>query len=225
MAKLLKRRGLAQGVKFETPDLRYLRDRLKPFGKKIAAKHFASALRKALRPGMKALEARTPVGPTGNLKNAVRIKTKTYKASGSAWGAVGYGIGAKDPGETTGGTVTRGKNRGFHAHWIEFGTKERHVRRSARNPRGIASSYRRLGPFTLARNTGGRVQTSPAYPAAFFKRGKSGSVGVSTGRVFAQGPLKRAFASSKGQMESKLRSIINSTIEKAWADLAKEKAA
>ena len=223
MAKLLKRRGLAQGIKFETPDLRYLRDRLKPFGKEIAAKHFAAALRKALRPGMKALEARTPVGPTGNLKNAVAIKTKTYKATGKAWGAVGYGIKAKDKGKKTGGTVRIGKGRGFHAHWIEFGTKDRYVRRSASNPRGIASSYRRLGPFTLARNTGGRVQTSPAYPAAFFKRGKSGSVGVRTGRVFAQGPLKRAFAASKGQMESKLRSVINKTIENAWKDLNKRK--
>lgn len=222
MAKL----GPRGGVKFETPDLRSLREKLRPFGKKIAAKHFAAALRKAMRPGLKALQARTPEGPTGNLKASIRIKTKSYSKTGNAWGAVGFTYGGQaSQALSSDKKIQLTKDRGFHAHLIEFGTKDRTVRKSASNPRGIASSFRKLTPFSLARNTGGRVQTSPAYPMAFFKRSTKNAAGVSTGRVFGQGMLKRAFASSKGQMESKLRSIINSTIEKAWADLAKERAA
>lgn len=220
MAKYV-RKGRNVGVKFETPDLRYLRDRLKPFGKKIAAKHFAAALRKALRPGYKALKSRTPSGPTGNLKASIRIKTKSYRRTGAAWGAVGYTYGGQAEGSLRGGTVKIAKDRGFHAHLVEFGTKDRTVRRSARNPHLIASSFKRLTPFKL-RSQGSRVQTSPGYPMAFFKKGRQGLRSVSTGRVFGQGMMRRAFAASKGQMERRLREIINDTITKAWQDLNKQ---
>lgn len=211
------------GFRLETPDLAYLRKRLKPFGKDIAAKHFAAAIRKALRPGMNALKARTPEGPTGNLRRAIRIKTKSYKKDGAAWGIVGFTYkGAKKSKANQGGTVGLSKDRGFHAHLLEYGTRERKIKRSASNPYMIASSYRRLGRFQMSSGLR-RVRTFPPYPRAFFKKGSSGAPYVSAGRVFGQGMLKSAYAASKSQMEEKLRSVINKTIENAWKDLNKRK--
>ena len=46
----------------------------------------------------------------------------------------------------------------------------------------IASSFNRLGPFKVVRSegagSGGRVQTDPNYPRAFFKKGKKGETAI-----------------------------------------------
>lgn len=212
-----------RGIRLDTPDLSYLRKRLKPFGKDIAAKHFVAAIRKALRPGLNALKARTPEGPTGNLRRSIRIKTKQYKKQGTGWGIVGYTYkGTKQTRKNSGGTVGMAKDRGFHAHLLEYGTKQRKIYRTPENPLMIASSYRRLGRFKLF-SENSRVKTFPPYPRAFFKRGSKTAPYVSTGQVFGQGMLQRAYAASKSKMEEKLRSVINKTIENAWKDLNKRK--
>ena len=208
------------GVKFTTPDIATLKKELAKLGdNKIAAKHFSAAMRKALLPGKKALQARTPDGPTGNLKASIRIKTKQYKRNGGAWAAVGYTIkGSPRKALKDSGKIQLANDRGFHAHLVEYGTKQRFVKKDASNPRGIASSYKSRGPFALA-SSSGSVSTSPAYPWGFFKRPKAGSRGASTGQTFGVGMLRRSFDSTKGAMSARLTSVMAKTVRNAWKDL------
>ena len=208
------------GIKFTSPDIATLKQELAKLGdNKVAAKHFAAAMRKALLPGKKALQARTPDGPTGNLKAAIRIKVKQYKRNGGAWAAVGYTIkGSPDKALSGEGSVKLANDRGFHAHLVEFGTKKRFVKKDASNPRGIASSFKKRGPFSLA-SSGGRVSTSPAYPWAFFSKPAKGGRGASTGQTFGVGMLRRSFDSTKGAMSARLSSVMAATVRNAWKDL------
>ena len=208
------------GMKFTSPDIATLKQELAKLGdNKVAAKHFAAAMRKALLPGKKALQARTPDGPTGNLKAAIRIKVKQYKRNGGAWGAVGYTIkGSPSKALSSEGTVKLANDRGFHAHLLEFGTQQRFVKKDAGNPRGIASSFKTRGPFSLT-SSGSRVSSSPAYPWAFFKRPSKGGRGASTGQTFGVGMLRRSFDSTKGAMGARLSSVMATTVRNAWKDL------
>jgi len=208
------------GMKFISPDIATLKQELAKLGdNKVAAKHFAAAMRKALLPGKKALQARTPDGPTGNLKAAIRIKAIQYKRNGGAWAAVGYTIkGSPRKALADTGKIQLANDRGFHAHFLEFGTAQRYVKKNAKNPRGIASSFKKRGPFSLT-SSGGRVSTSPAYPWAFFKRPAKGEGGASTGQTFGVGMLRRSFDSTKGAMSARLTSVMATTVRNAWKDL------
>lgn len=94
----------------------------------------AAAMRKAVVPVRQALRRTTPVGPTGNLRDAVSSKVVRYPLSGTAVGVVGYRRAAKEDSTTAaGGSVQstapgRKGDRGRHQWWIEFGTTDRETK-------------------------------------------------------------------------------------------------
>lgn len=81
----------------------------------IREKYITKAIQKAVKPMEAALLANTPMGPTGNLKAAVGTRAFTY-SSGVGFGVVGYKRAV---------SVDTSDNKGYHSHFIEFGTKDR----------------------------------------------------------------------------------------------------
>lgn len=138
------RRGV--DVKVDFPELDNLKRAFNNLRPSLAKKHMGAAIRRTLKPGITALRSTTPKGPTGNLRRAIASKVKTY-ANGGAVGLVGYtAAGSGKTKAAAAGTVRKGKNLGYHMGFLEFGTKDRHTK----GP--IASSFKRLGPFTLKSN-------------------------------------------------------------------------
>lgn len=81
----------------------------------VGRKYLGKAMKRAIAPMEAQLRANTPVGPTGNLRAAVGQKVRTY-SSGTAFGIVGYKRAvSKDTAD----------NKGYHSHFVEFGTNER----------------------------------------------------------------------------------------------------
>jgi hypothetical protein len=211
------------GVKIEFPELHELRKQLRQFPSNLAAKHLGAALRKASKPGLTALRAEVRTnqkGPTGNLRRAIVTKVKTYKKTGNAVALVGFtkaGTGKQTP---TGGSVKKGKDRAFHAGFLEFGTNPRYTKKS------IASSYNKLGPFKIkpvakrGKFAGqARVQTTPKLPKAFFKRAPAGQK-VYLGRTQPEKPIATSFRKAAGSIRSELKAGMATAIEKAGKDLA-----
>lgn len=211
---------MAKSIKFtvEFPELQAIKKQFDNLRPSLQRKYMGSAIRKTLKPGIEQLRSTTPKGPTGNLKRAIASKVKTYK-NGAAVGLVGYiAAGSKTKAKSAaGGKVRKGKNLGYHMGLLEFGTKDRYTKGR------IASSFIRLGPFQLQSN-GLRVQTSPAYPRAFFKRAAAGQrvylssmpIGGSTG----QPPVKTAFKRALPAMQALLPVEMSKAIQKAFKDMA-----
>ena len=224
---------MARGSKFagttiEFSEIAELRKQLRQFPSNIAAKHLGSALRKASKPAQQALKAEVRAnqkGPTGNLLRSVTTKVVRYKRSGNAVALVGFtkaGTGASKYASASGSSksVRKGKDRAFHAGFLEFGTKPRYTKKS------IASSYNRLGPFTLAKvakrgKYAGqvRVNTKPKYPKAFFKRAPAGQR-VFLGRTQPEAPIKTSWRKSQGSVRSALQQGMAKAVENAGKDLA-----
>ncbi len=115
----------------------------KLFPPKQAANVLAPIIRKAINPVAKRLRQITPVGPTGNLKNAVASKVVQYAQDGVAVGIVGYTrAGRGSARSAAGGSVRAGKDRAFHQWWLEAGTQPRQVAKLANKP------YQRKSPTT-----------------------------------------------------------------------------
>lgn len=215
--------GKFTGVKVEFPELHDLRKQLRQFPNNIAAKHLGSALRKASKPGLNALRSEVRAnqkGPTGNLRRAITTKVVTYKKSGNAVALVGFTRAGSGKTSPTAGSVQKGKDRAFHAGFLEFGTRPRYTKRQ------IASSYNRLGPFKIkpvakrGKFAGvARVQTVPKLPKAFFKRAPRGQR-VYLGVTQPERPIATSFKKSAGSIRSELKSGISAAIEKAGKDLA-----
>jgi hypothetical protein len=123
------------------PTLKELQDAFKLLPNNIAAKHMAAALGRAIDPTFKLIRQLTPRGPTGNLKKAVRKKTTRYVKDGAGVAVAGY---AKPPRGTA--VESRKSNElGYHAHFLEKGTK-------ARQTKGrLASSFKSRGMFEIVR--------------------------------------------------------------------------
>lgn len=81
----------------------------------VGRKYLRQAVSAAMRPMKAQLKANTPIGPTGNLRMAVGDKVKLY-ATGVAFGVVGYKRAVSNQ---------TADNKGFHSHFLEFGTRER----------------------------------------------------------------------------------------------------
>lgn len=225
---------MADGVemKVEFPDLRELQQAFRNFRPSLAKKHMGAAIRRSLKPGMDALKRNTPKGPTGNLRRAIASKVKTY-VSGNAVGLVGFvaaGSGKSKP--AGGGKVQKGKDRAYHAGFLEFGTKERVIKTSSRRAgASVASSFRTLGPFKIARIAkrgkfagAVRVSTSPKYPKAFFKKAPRGEVlslrEMPVGGRQGGPPVKDAYRESLGAMRGQLAIQMTHALLKAQKDLA-----
>ena len=212
------------GVKIEFPELAELRKQLRQFPSNIAAKHLGSALRKSSKPAQQALKAEVRAnqkGPTGNLLRSVTTKVVTYKKTGNAVALVGFTKAGGGKTTATGGSVQKGKDRAFHAGFLEFGTKDRYAKKGS-----IASSYKRLGPFKIkpiakrGKFAGvARVQTTPKYPKAFFKRAPAGQKPY-LGKTQPEKPIKTAFSKSQGSVRAALKDGMAAAVIKAGKDLA-----
>lgn len=206
---------------------------LKRLPKEISLKYQTQALRKAAKPGWNALrrEVSSLGQVTGNLLASVTQIDKKYTNNKAKIPVSVVVVGFRRPtnaksqkGATPafqGGTVLKGPNRAYHSHLVEFGTRPRTAGKSrtvgrkrvilggrintvsvrlkeAASGRSVLSSFKSRGPFT------GRG----LYPIDF----------VATGTVKgspARYPLKRAYESSKAQMQSILDIEMRKALTKA----------
>lgn len=219
-------------VKVEFPELKKLQDAFRGFRPSLARKHMGAAIRRSLAPGLTALRGNVSKGPTGNLARSITSKVKTYR-SGNAVGLVGFvAAGSGKNKSAGGGSVKKGKDRAFHAGFLEFGTKERVIKTSSRRGgASIASSFKTLGPFKIAKIArrgkfagAVRVNTSPKYPKAFFKKAPRGEIlslrEMPVGGKKGQPPVKTAYRESLSSMRSALAIEMTKSLIKAQKDLA-----
>lgn len=222
--------GIDMSVEF--PELKQLQQAFRQFRPNLARKHMGAAIRRSLQPGLTALKSNVTKGPTGNLARAITTKVKTYK-SGNAVGLVGFvAAGSGKNKSAGGGSVKKGKDRAFHAGFLEFGTKERTIKTSSRRAgASVASSFKTLGPFKIAKvakrgKFAGvvRVNTTPKYPKAFFMKAPRGQVlslrAMPVGGKKGQPPVKTAYRESLGSMRQQLGVEMTKSLLKAQKDLA-----
>jgi hypothetical protein len=232
-------------LSLDTSELLRLQESLgKVFDNQGLAETLGDALEKALEPAKLRLRENTPVGPTGNLKRAVNMKVVEYPKSGVAVGLLGYNRAGEGKSKSAaGGTVQTGPDRAFHQWWLEFGTKQRVIAKlsnkkyqrkahqrtmksgkvvsiQSHEVKGqnayIASSYNKLGPFTMAKGTDGRVQTDPAYPKAFFRKSKTPIVipAMNPGGS-GEPPLRKTWREYQGKVAERLTSELRISLERA----------
>ena len=172
------------------------------------------------------------------------MKIVKYKNSGVAVGLIGYnraGVGKSS--SAAGGTVQAGPDRAFHQWWLEYGTNQRVVAKLSNKPYQrkahqrtmksgkvasikahqvsgqnayIASSYNKLGPFTMAKGADGRVQTDPAYPKAFFRKSKTPIVipAMNPGGS-GEPPVQKTWREYQGKVAERLTSEMRISLERA----------
>jgi hypothetical protein len=217
------------------PELAQIKSAFLGLPGKISAKYMGSALRRTLEPAESRLKANVnKLGRvTGNLKRAIATKVKRYPKTGSAVALVGFiAAGSGKSKSFAGGKVRTGKDRAFHAGFLEFGTKERTIKSSSRRAgASVASSYRSRGEFKVAKPSArgpagfARVSTTPKYPKAFFKKAKSGEI-LSVGRMDVGGPnlgvppIKDAYQRSLSQMRALLPAEMAKSLQNAIKELA-----
>jgi hypothetical protein len=87
----------------------------------------------------------------------------------------------------------------------------------------IASSFNRLGPFKLLKDTSGegRVQTDPTYPRAFFKKSRQPIVipQMPVGGESGRPPVQTAWDQTQAQVAEYLQRELSLTLGQAWAAL------
>lgn len=219
-------------IKVEFPELKQLQAAFRGFRPSLARKHMGAAIRRSLAPGLTALKGNVTRGPTGNLARSITSKVKTYR-SGNAVGLVGFvAAGSGKTKSAGGGSVKKGKDRAFHAGFLEFGTKERIIKTSSRRAgASVASSFKTFGPFKIAKTAKRgkfagvvRVNTSPKYPKAFFKKAPRGQVlslrEMPVGGKKGQPPVKTAYRESLSSMRSALSVEMTKSLINAQKDLA-----
>lgn len=201
-------------VDIELPTLKELQDAFKSLPNNIAAKHIAAALGRAIDPTYKLIRKLTPRGPTGNLKKAVKKKTKRYVRDGAGVAVAGY---TKPPrGKID--SDRKSNERGFHAHFVEKGTKDRKTKGR------VASSYSQR-PFTVVRRKNGALVTKPKPPKGFLK-GTSLGEQVDLGKMPVGGkagvpPLETAYARQKSQIKTDTIKEMAAGILKATKEMAR----
>lgn len=183
----------------------------------IAAKHTAAALGRAIDPTYKLIKKLTPKGPTGNLRKAVRKKTKRYVRDGAGVAVAGY---TKPPrGKLA--ADRKANERGGHAHFIEKGTKDRKTKGR------LASSFgpQPAGSKHVVRRRSGALVTKPAPPKGFMKGTVAGGQ-VELGQSPVGGkagvpPIQTAFSQTKSQMEADTRKEMAAAVVAATREMAR----
>lgn len=202
-------------IEIQGPDLLQIREAFRSMPKHIKARVIGAGLKQAAKPGETALKEVSPVGPTGNLKRAVKTIVKRYPKDGAAVAVVGYVKGGTGKSKSAGGgKVQKGPDRAFHQFWLEFGTDDRYVFTQSRRGGFIASSYKWLGPFKIRTpkqgKNAGKMKTSPGYPKAFFKKSAKPVYLRSTA---AQHPVREAFEMSKAAIAANLNTEMRRALE------------
>lgn len=224
--------GLALEVSF--PELAAIKAQFRALPGKLAAKYIGSALRRTLEPAEARLKTNVSQmnRVTGNLKRAIATKIKRYPKTGNAVGLVGFiAAGSGKSSSFRGGTVRTGKDRAFHAGFLEFGTKKRMIKTSSRRAgASVASSFGSRGKFKIAKQPRGTVpgfttvRTTPAYPKAFFKKGARGEI-LETGYMPVGGttgkpPIRDAYVKTLPTMRSLLAAEMAKSLNNAIKELA-----
>jgi hypothetical protein len=205
------------GVEMEIawPKLDELQAAFKLLPNNIAAKHMAAALGRAIDPTYKLIRKLTPKGPTGNLRKAVKKKTKKYVKDGAGVAIAGYTKAPKGKSNQD----RRSNERGFHAHLVEKGTKQR------RTKGRLASSYKSRQAFSIVRRRNGSLVTKPKPPKGFLKGTSSGET-VDLGRMPVGGktgmpPIETAYKRTKSTMEKDTRKEMAEGIVRATREMAR----
>lgn len=147
--------------------------------KKLISQKMAVVMRFATKPTYEALSRYVSAIPekTGNLRRAVLNKAghkvKSYRQSGNAVALVGYFKEKKNPKKKPDG---KGRDKAYHQHLIEYGTKRRKTRSGAN--RGISPPGGTPGvePMAVAyRTTVGQVdsrilQKTPGVLKSVYKK-------------------------------------------------------
>jgi len=200
---------MSQGVdvKVEFPQMEEVQKAFRSLRGNIAAKYMAAALGKTIDPALKALKSNTPKGPTGNLRRAIRKKTKRYVKDGAGIAMAGYTAAPKKRGDGL-----KGSQKGHHQGWLEFGTK----RRVTDGP--IASRYKALGKKI-------KKVTDPKPPKGFVKRVPDDER-VDLGRFPIGGkkgkpPIRTAYQQTLGTMKALMPREMTKSLTKALAEMAR----
>jgi hypothetical protein len=90
--------------------------------KGVQRKYLGSSVREVVKGAVPEVKALTPKGPTGNLRRSVGLKLEKKKTT-TAVGLVGYRSNSK--------TDRTNRELGFHAFWVEQGTKDRYPKSKA----------------------------------------------------------------------------------------------
>ena len=139
--------------------------------KTVRAGIVAEAMKKAVKPVEARLRALTPVGPTGNLREAVKAEVRRYNNSGNAVGVVGYNqAGRARSRSAAGGRVRRGPDRAFHQWWLEDGTQDRVISKLSNTPYARKGHTRRTRSGTTTTVRPHQVSGQNAYIASSFNR-------------------------------------------------------
>ena len=201
-------------ITVEFPELAEIRKAFLTLPKNLSAKYMASALGQAIDPGFKLLKTLTPKGPTGNLRRAIRKKTKRYTKTGSGVALAGFTAAPKRK-----GSDLKSNEKGQHQGFLEFGTKRRKTKRN------IASSFRRSGPVRIVvAKRSGKVTTKPKPPKGFVRVVKKGDT-VDLGEFPIGGkagvpPIRTAFERTRTQISAKLNSEMTKALNNAIKEMA-----
>jgi hypothetical protein len=201
-------------ITVEFPELDAIRAAFRGLPKNIAAKYMAAALGKAIEPGLRAVKVLTPRGPTGNLKRAIRKKTKRYTRTGSGVALVGYTAAPRRK-----ASELKSNEKGQHQGFLEFGTKDR------RTKGRIASSFTRSGPVKISvAKRSGRIATTPKPPKGFFKAVRKGET-VDLGKFPIGGksgkpPIKTAFEQTRATISAGMNKEMTVALNNALKEMA-----
>jgi len=179
-------------------------------------KHMLTMMKKSQSYVLNNLKAKTPKGPTGNLKKSTLTVARAYKKDRKWFTATGYSTqGNKNNPPKLAGARRTGKFLGFHAGFVEFGTKNRKTRRS------IASSFE-SAPFKIKTTSRGknkgRIKTTPGGKKSFFKRVPLGQQ-VDLGSVQGKQPIKFSAMAARESVLMYINNNQETQITKAWKEL------
>ena len=141
------------------------------FGRQRAAVVLKAALEKAIKPAEAALKQITPLGPTGNLRRAIKSKVVVYRDDGVAVAVLGFRRAARgDSGSAAGGSVRKGPDRARHQYWLEEGTAERTISKPADKPYTRKAHKRVMKSGKVAQVQSHPVARQGGYIASSFNR-------------------------------------------------------
>lgn len=159
--------------------------------KGVQRKYLWASVRAVVKAAVPEVKALTPRGPTGNLRRSVGLKLEKKKKNTTVTGIVGYR--SKTDGNRN--------EKGFHAWWVENGTRDRYPRGKALSvPLRLAAKYPYMkGQVSLiGGNDGGAI---------FFKSVR-GYTGSDKFRQWSDANLPRMKQELVGKLEQNLGAAI-----------------
>jgi len=113
-------------------------DCLKQMPIKLTDKVLQNAGAKAAKPLVTREQLSAPEGPTGNLVDSIGVVKGSFNQ---------IGRGQREVGVVTVGPRRRGRYKGFHAHFVEYGTKRRETKGKGKYKAGADRGVMPKKPF------------------------------------------------------------------------------